>query len=445
MAQTGFTPIQLYSTSTAAAAPSASNLTNSTLGSELAINITDGKLFYKDNANVVQVIGWKVVPATAGGTGQTSYAVGDLLFADSTTTLAKLADVATGNALISGGVGVAPLWGKIGLTTHISGTLPVGNGGTGLTTLAANRIPYGNDTSAFNSNANFVFTGSNLGVGTATPAVQVVFSGNNSGSAGIPPANILRFNDTDTSTDANQPTGRIEWFVNDASAGGTGVNAFIEGRAAGTSGGGYLVFATSINGTTTAAEIAQFTSDGNLLVGTTTNSGGSLFAKSVDNFYTLSASNPSATGGYGLLVANNSGNQIAIFRNGANNRVLFSANGDIANSTGVYGTISDAKLKENIVDATSKLEDILKLKVRNFNLTSDLKYKQIGFIAQEFEQVFPSLVAETLDKDLQEKDLGTVTKSIKTSALIPILVKAIQEQQTLINDLTNRLNVLEAK
>lgn len=67
-----------------------------------------------------------------GGTGITSYAVGDILYASAGTTLSKLADVATGNALISGGVTTAPSWGKIGLTTHVSGTLAVGNGGTGL-------------------------------------------------------------------------------------------------------------------------------------------------------------------------------------------------------------------------------------------------------------------------------------------------------------------------
>ena len=72
MAQTGYTPLQIYSSSTGGAAPSAGNLTNSTLGSELAINITDGKLFYKDNAGVVQVIAWKVVPVSAGGTGLTA-------------------------------------------------------------------------------------------------------------------------------------------------------------------------------------------------------------------------------------------------------------------------------------------------------------------------------------------------------------------------------------
>lgn len=84
-----------------------------------------------------------------GGTGIGSYAIGDILYASGATTLSKLADVATGNALISGGVTTAPSWGKIGLTTHISGTLAVGNGGTGGTTFTANAILTGNTTSAF--------------------------------------------------------------------------------------------------------------------------------------------------------------------------------------------------------------------------------------------------------------------------------------------------------
>lgn len=158
MAQTGFTPIQLYFSSTTTNVPLAANLASG----ELAINITDGKLFYKDNANAVQVIGWKVVPATAGGTGQTSYAVGDLLYANTTTTLAKLADVATGNALISGGVGVAPLWGKIGLTTHVSGVLPVANGGTNASTASI---------TSFNN-----ITGYSAAGATGTTTTNLVFS-----------------------------------------------------------------------------------------------------------------------------------------------------------------------------------------------------------------------------------------------------------------------------
>ena len=72
-----------------------------------------------------------------GGTGISSYTIGDLIYASGATTLSKLADVATGNALISGGVGTAPSWGKIDLTTHVTGILPVANGGTGNAALAA--------------------------------------------------------------------------------------------------------------------------------------------------------------------------------------------------------------------------------------------------------------------------------------------------------------------
>jgi len=82
-----------------------------------------------------------------GGTGQSSYTVGDILYASTTTALSKLADVATGNVLISGGVGAAPSYGKIGLATHVSGTLAIGNGGTGVTSTPTNgQILIGNGT-----------------------------------------------------------------------------------------------------------------------------------------------------------------------------------------------------------------------------------------------------------------------------------------------------------
>jgi hypothetical protein len=164
MSASGFTPIQLYRSTTAAAVPLAANLA----AGELALNLVDEKLYFENNAGVVKVLADSTyigtvtsvnasggttgmtfsggpitgsgtltlagtLAAVNGGTGQSSYVVGDILFASTTTALSKLADVATGNALISGGVGVAPLYGKIGLTTHVSGTLAVGNGGTGVT------------------------------------------------------------------------------------------------------------------------------------------------------------------------------------------------------------------------------------------------------------------------------------------------------------------------
>jgi hypothetical protein len=185
MAQTGFTPIQLYSTSTAAAAPAAGNLTNSTLGSELAINITDGKLFYKDNANAVQVIGWKTTPTTAGGTGLTTYTAGDLSYYASGTTFTKLAIGTTGQILTS--TGSAPQWttlsgvavttfsaGTTGFTPNsatsgavtLAGTLATTNGGTGLTAFTANQVFYASSTSAIGQSANLTFNGTTLTANT---------------------------------------------------------------------------------------------------------------------------------------------------------------------------------------------------------------------------------------------------------------------------------------
>ena len=81
-----------------------------------------------------------VLSGVNGGTGIDSYATGDILFANSSTTLSRLGNVATGNVILSGGVGGSPSYGKVGLTTHVIGTLPVANGGTGHNTSARGQI-----------------------------------------------------------------------------------------------------------------------------------------------------------------------------------------------------------------------------------------------------------------------------------------------------------------
>jgi hypothetical protein len=103
-----------------------------------------------------------ILPATSGGTSYASYAVGDILYASTTTALSKLADVATGSAIISGGVGVAPSYGKIGLTTHVSGILPVANGGTNASSASI---------TAFNN-----ITGYSAAGATGTTTTNLVFS-----------------------------------------------------------------------------------------------------------------------------------------------------------------------------------------------------------------------------------------------------------------------------
>ena len=99
MAQAGYTPISLYYSSTTTNAPIAGNLASG----ELAINITDGKLFYKDNAGAVQVIAWKTTPVSAGGTGSTTLTANNVLLGNGTSALQVVAPSTAGNVLTSNG------------------------------------------------------------------------------------------------------------------------------------------------------------------------------------------------------------------------------------------------------------------------------------------------------------------------------------------------------
>lgn len=106
------------------------------------------------------------------------------------------------------------------------------------------------------------------------------------------------------------------------------------------------------------------------------------------------------------------------------------SNGTHGSATNVYGPIiSDRRLKENIEDATPKLDDIMKLKVRNFNVKgSDLK--QLGFVAQEMKEVFPGMVYDWHPTNKEgDPDTSITYMSTKDSILVPVLVKALQEQQ----------------
>jgi hypothetical protein len=116
-----------------------------------------------------------------GGTNIGSYTTGDLIYASGTTTLATLADAATGNVLLSGGAGVAPAYGKVGLGTHISGTLAVSNGGTGATTLTG--YVYGNGTGAMTASTT-IPNAATTATATNTNSAIVARDGSGNFSAG---------------------------------------------------------------------------------------------------------------------------------------------------------------------------------------------------------------------------------------------------------------------
>lgn len=127
MAQTGYTPIQIYHSATASAAPVAGNLTDG----ELAINITDGKLYYKDNTGAVQLLADKNIAGLTlplsvanGGTSYSSYVAGEILYASGTTALSKLTLGTTGYVMVAGASApeyVAQSTLSVGKATNIAG------------------------------------------------------------------------------------------------------------------------------------------------------------------------------------------------------------------------------------------------------------------------------------------------------------------------------------
>lgn len=145
---------------------------------------TSLKTFTFPNASSTVLTSNAAVTPAQGGTGLATYTIGDLLQASATTTLATLAATTTGNALISGGVGTVSAWGKIGLTTHISGTLGPTNGGTGFAAYTTGDLLYAVSGVAL-ARLNDVAVGSVLvsgGVGvapawSATPRVTALHVG----------------------------------------------------------------------------------------------------------------------------------------------------------------------------------------------------------------------------------------------------------------------------
>jgi hypothetical protein len=171
-------------------------------------------------------------------------------------------------------------------------------------------------------------------------------------------------------------------------------------------------------------------SSGNVLIGSTTSTGKLRIKQSADAYS-------------GAIILENFGNtNYWGFQVGSDNNLYYGYNntsrGVFNNATGAYTTISDANLKENVINYTNALDKVNLLRPVTYNFIDDKnKYNQIGLIAQEVLNVIPEIVAKPANED------GYY--GLNYAGLTPILIKAIQEQQTLIEELTARLTALEAK
>ena len=260
----------------------------------------------------------------------------------------------------------------------------------------------------------------NLGIGTSSPVAKLQIKG--SGTSGQVTAS---------------------WILENASSGTAGMD--ITGTA-GASRWRFLYGNGPSTGTNTLTEsmciLTEGASAGNVLVGTTTayaklavataaNQAG-LYVETAatgQDSFSFNCSATTSVYGIGLYSSATAANTVALFRGYHTTSTQcfnIAGSGNVTNTNGVYGAISDAKLKENIVDATPKLADLMQVKVRNYNLIGNTT-KQLGVVAQELEQVFPAMIEETPDRDTKGNDLGTTTKAVKYSVFVPMLIKAIQE------------------
>jgi hypothetical protein len=173
-----------------------------------------------------------------------------------------------------------------------------------------------------------------------------------------------------------------------------------------------------------STERARITSAGEWLVGTTTNAGTTVGSRMFPTglIQGTRAESTDAT------------TQFDLYSTGASAyRFYVGMGGTIFATSIVISAISDQRLKENVRDIDTGLDAIMALKPRRFDWKEGKgqdKKDVAGFIAQEFEDVFPECVSTS-----KAGADGIEYKNINHETLIPTLVKAMQEQQALITQL----------
>jgi hypothetical protein len=261
---------------------------------------------------------------------------------------------------------------------------------------------------------------------------RLVVAGNVAGPAGGGEITLKR----PATVGVSDGVGGVRWFDNN----GEFASIYAYGDAAtGTNDyPGRLVFSTTADGASSPTERMRIGSAGQFFTFTTSGD-----AFDVGQGQSAGTSISVFVGRHSSASNSNSGTvSVRIFNNG-----------NIQNTNNSYGSLSDTKLKEKIVDASSQWDDLKALQVRKYNFkkeTGHQTHTQIGLIAQEAELVSPGLVSESPDRDEDGNDLGTVTKSVNYSVLYMKAVKALQEAMTRIEtleaantDLAARLTALE--
>jgi hypothetical protein len=301
--------------------------------------------------------------------------------------------VSPGGTSISGGVGIA--YDTSANVGSIVAALP-SNSWRPLKYIAGDhRFEIGGSEKARLDSSGRLLVGTSTGPSDST----LVLQGNSSNATFN---SVLRMLRDVTNPAADTALGSIIYGV--GSAASAGIECYADAQWAANDYPGRLVFSTTADGASSPTERMRISQNGQVQV-----------SNALDSFLILSTAS-AGTSNYLLAGNNNAATAIIIY-----------SNGNIQNINNSYGAISDLKLKENIVDASSQWDDLKALQVRNYNFKEGQTHTQIGLVAQEVELVSPGLVTESPDRDEDGNDLGTVTKSVNYSVLYMKAVKALQE------------------
>ena len=188
------------------------------------------------------------------------------------------------------------------------------------------------------------------------------------------------------------------------------------------------------------AERMRIFSDGTISVGSSSSTGGDQvkFNKVGNSGFLLNLNNAGQSSKNLISAQSGTAEMVHCQFNNSNGNV-----GTIktSGSSTVYNTSSDYRLKENVVeikDATARLKQ---LKPYRFNFIADADTTLDGFLAHEVQTIVPEAVSG--EKDAVNADGKIDPQGIDQSKLVPLLTKALQEQQATIEALTARITALE--
>jgi trimeric autotransporter adhesin len=357
------------------------------------------------------------VTTSGGGVVTTADASGNLNLLAGTTTVVA---VTTAGAAVTGTLSAT------GVATFAAGTVALpsittsGDTNTGIYFPAADTIAF----TEGGAEAMRIDSSGNVGIGTSSPSTFGKFVTQTSTSGNTP---IIAITDNSASPQLNH-------YITDSGSTVRNLNqiGFNTGSTSSANYQGFMTFSTMASAGGTISERMRIDASGNLLLNQTSGN--------ADAKFSVNAGSTDASPCIDFRKGSATTTTAQVFTRfftsaGAAATGSITSNGV---SSATFTAYSDKRLKENIVDLPSQLSNIMALRPVEFDFKGyeNGKGHQLGFIAQEVQEIYPDLVSEGTDGMLTLSDMN------KNDAR---LIKCIQEQQALILALTDRIAALEAK